>query len=402
MARRVSDPYLMYARLRERGPIHRRTNRYGFDTWFVARHDAVRSALLDPRLSRSPHHAPQWMRDQELTGGGALGINLLSSDPPAHTRIRRLVAQAFSPRRVEGLRPRIEAVADGLLDRMARGRECDLLDSYAAPLSLTVTCELLGVPAEDSADFRRWTRETMIPPIDEESKAALLRGTRAMRRYLARLIGETRLRTSPALAPDEQPTLTGALIAAMDEGDQLSDAELQGTLALLLMAGHETTVNLVGNGMAALFRHPEQLRLLRERPGMLPDAVEELLRYASPVEMAMPRYATEDLEIAGEEIPAGGVVLPCLVSANRDGSRLPDGDAFDITREEPSAVLSFGHGPHFCLGASLARLEARIALAFLLRRFPSVQLACDAGELAWRHSSVRGLERLPVRLTPGA
>lgn len=398
MAAHIPDPYLMYARLREQGPIHRKVNRYGHDTWLVTSYEATRSVLLDPRLSRNPHHAPQWMRDQELTGGGVLGVNLLASDPPDHTRIRRLVSQAFTRRRVEGLRPRIQAIADDLLEDMARCAEVDLLESFAAPLSLTVTCELLGVPAEDSADFRRWTRETMIPPIDEESKAVLRRGTLAMKNYLAQLIDEWRGRTSPRLAPDEQPTLTGALIAAMDEGDQLSDQELQGTLALLLMAGHETTVNLVGNAMAALFRHADQLSLLRETPDLLPSAIEELLRFASPVEMAMPRYATEDLTLAGADIPAGGVVLACIASANRDTAQVEAGDSLDITRPDAQAMLSFGHGAHFCLGAALARLEARIALESLLRRFPGLRLACPPESLAWRHSAVRGLEKVPVVL----
>jgi cytochrome P450 len=396
MGKYVPDPYLVFTRLREKGPVHRKVNRYGFDTWLVTQHDAVRAALLDPRLSRDPLKAPQWMRDQELTGGGALGINMLASDPPDHTRMRRLVSQAFTRRRVEGLRPRIQAIADGLLEEMAGGGECDLLESFAVPLSLTLTCELLGIPARDSADFRRWTMETMIPPVDEESKAVLQRGTLAMKDYLARLIERTRAQTSAQLAPDEQPSLTSALIAAADDGDQLSDQELQGTLALLLMAGHETTVNLVGNGMAALFRHPAQLDLLRGHPGLLGHAVEELLRFASPVEMAMPRYATEDLRLAGAQIPAGSVVLACIASANRDSAHVSDGDTLDITRPGASAMLSFGHGPHFCVGAPLARLEAQIALGSLLRRFPAITLACPPETLTWRHSAVRGLEKLPI------
>lgn len=399
MPERFPDPYLLYAGIRESGPVHKKLNRYGFDTWLVTQYDAVRAVLLDPRLSRNPRNAPEWMRQQELTGGGVLGINLLSSDPPDHTRIRRLVSQAFTRRRVEGLAPRIEAVVAGLLDQMAGQRECDLLESFAVPLSLTIACDLLGIPARDSADFRRWTQETMIPPVDERSKEILQQGTLAMKRYLARLIEQTRARTSAQLAPDDQPALTGALIAAMDEGDRLSDTELQGTLALLLMAGHETTVNLVGNGMAALFGHPDQLDLLRGNPGMLPDAVEELLRFACPVEMAMPRYATEDLEIAGEVIPRGGVVLPCIASANRDPARVADGDSLDITRQDAGPVLGFGHGSHFCLGAALARLEARIALEALLRRFPAIRLGCPPGTLAWRHSASRGLEKVPVLLS---
>jgi cytochrome P450 len=398
MAGHIPDPYLIYTWLREKGPIHRKVNRYGYDTWLVTQHDAVRAVLLDQRLSRKPGNAPQWMRDQELTGGGVLGVNLLSSDPPDHTRIRRLVSQAFTRRRVDGLRPRIQAVADELLDRLAERGECDLIESYAAPLSLTITCELLGIPAEDSTDFRRWTWETMIPPVDEESKAILQRGTLAMKGYLGRLVEQLRTRTSAQLAPDEQPTLTSALIAAAEDGDQLSDQELQGTLALLLMAGHETTVNLVGNGMAALFRHPDQLALLRDKPELLPQAVEELLRFASPVELAMPRYAAVDLEIAGEKIPAGGVVLACVASANRDPSQVTDGERLDITRAGASAMLSFGHGPHFCLGAPLARLEAQIAIGSLLSRFPSMTLGCRPDDLAWRHSAVRGLEKVPVRL----
>jgi cytochrome P450 len=189
------------------------------------------------------------------------------------------------------------------------------------------------------------------------------------------------------------------MIAAADEGDQLSDEELLGTIALLLMAGHETTVNLVGNGMATLFQYPDQLELLCAKPDLLAQAVEELLRFASPVEMAMARYATQDLEIAGARIPAGGVVLPCIAAANRDPSQVVDGDRLDITRDDASAMFSFGHGPHFCLGAALARLEAQIAIGSLLRRFPSIRLGCPPEALAWRHSAVRGLERVPVVLS---
>ncbi|MEW2521877.1 cytochrome P450 family protein [Actinacidiphila alni] len=377
----TADPYPVYARLRERGPVHRvRTPETG-EMWLVVGYEEARAALADPRLSKN------WLSvmpdGAELAG---FASHMLDSDPPRHTRLRKLVAREFTPRRVEALRPRVQAITDGLIDAMLPHGAADLVDALAFPLPMTVICELLGVPDLDREAFRGWSNE-IVGPTGPDAEAAAVT---AMTSYLVELIEDKRC-TAP------RDDLLSALIRTRDEDDdRLSPEELVGMAFLLLVAGHETTVNLISNGMLALLRHPGQLAALRADPGLLDGAVEEMLRYDGPVETATWRFAGETLEIGGARITAGEPVLIALASGDRDPGRFPEPDTFDI-RRRTQGHLAFGHGIHYCLGAPLARLEGRIAVRTLLERCPDLALAAAPTALTWRPGLlIRGVHKLPV------
>ena len=337
-----------------------------------SRYDHVREALGDPRLRVEPP-----ARHQPLMNGETPRI-LLNSDAPDHTRLRQAVNGLFGRHRMTALRPAVEATANRLLDALPSYGTVDLLTRFAMPLPLTVICELLGVPDADRAQFRGWTAQFFDADGDSAESLGHMGG------YLAGLL--QRKRAEPA------DDLTSELLARPHD---LTDPELVGTLLLLLVAGHETTMNLIGNGLLALLTHPAQLARLRHEPGLIVDAVEELLRVDSPVAHAVPRYAAEDLEIGGVKIAAGSTVLLALGSANHDMTLV---DGLDVSRL-PSRHLAFGHGPHYCLGAPLARLEGQVAFRTLLRRLPRIALAVPANSLRWRTSlTMRGLVELPVRI----
>ncbi|MFF8373163.1 cytochrome P450 [Streptomyces lydicus] len=381
----TANPYKYYAKLRAQGPVHRVRVPNGPDVWLVVGHEAVRGALTDPRLSKN------WRASGQLGAAGeesALFTNMLDADPPHHTRLRKLVAKEFTTRRVEGLRPRVQQITDELLDAMlaAPDRRADLVEALAFPLPMTVICELIGVPAMDREAFRGWSNELVAPTGEEAAYAA----TVAMSDYLVGLIEARRKDPGEGLLSD--------LIRTSDEdGDQLSREELVGTAFLLLVAGHETTVSLLSNGVRALLQHPAQLAALRADFSLLDNAVEEMLRYDGPVETATWRFASEPVEIGGTLIPAGETILVALASASRDPERYSAADDFDITRDARGHA-AFGHGIHFCLGAPLARLEARVALRSLLERCPDLALDVDPGALTWRTGMlIRGTEQLPVR-----
>ncbi|WP_202638651.1 cytochrome P450 family protein [Bailinhaonella thermotolerans] len=400
-----ADPFPVYSMMRKEAPVCRVVTPEGFEIWMITRYEDVRQALTDPRLANATEHAPEWLRSLGLVGEGdaSLGRHLLTVDPPEHTRLRRLVSKAFTRGRMEALRPRVQRITDELLDAMAAGEEADLIESFAFPLPITVICELLGVPGEDQDDFRGWSRTILTAAFTPEGMAERAGAGRSMARYVAGLIARRRPEVDPAVPPGEQPDLISGLILASEDRDTLSESELKAMIRLLLIAGHETTVNLIGNGMVSLFRHPDQLRLLRERPELLPGAIEELLRYDGPVDRGMFRYTTEDVEIGGQRIPKGSAVVGLLGSADRDPARYADADVLDITRED-TGHLAFGHGAHFCLGAPLARVEGQVAIGSLLARFPDISLACDPSELRWHSGGfgvVRGVEALPVRLRAG-
>ncbi len=385
-----ADPYAAYAGLRESLPVCRVTARDGLYGWLVTRHDDARAALADPRLSKDPRLAPaDWReagRGRPLEDRAGLGTHLLTTDPPDHTRLRRLVSAAFTPRRVEGLRGRVQEIADELVAAIEARGSADLIEDFAAPLPVTVIGEMLGVPVGDRADFRRWTDDVVSSePERGAARPAALAGLHGL---ITGLIDDRR--AEPA------DDLLSALIAAGDEEDALSGTELVAMVFLLLLAGHETTVGLIGNGVLALLAHPDQLALLRERPELTGAAVEEILRYDGPVEMATWRFAIEPVVIAGTTIPAGQPILISLASAGRDPVRYDEPDRLDLTRED-TRHLAFGHGVHFCVGAALARLEGEIALATLLRRLPGLALAMPAGDLRRRRSlTMRGPAELPV------
>ncbi|ASO19474.1 cytochrome P450 [Actinoalloteichus hoggarensis] len=382
----LKDPHPAYQELRVEGPVRRMVIPEGEATWIVTRYDEARAALADPALQKSPPAAAVGRFKDDVYFSQDLSANLLQSDQPEHTRLRKLVTKAFTSRRVAELRPRVEQIADELLDEMAGRTEVDLLDAFAFPLPMTVICEFLGVPGEDRDDFRRWSN--LLLDVDSEETGP---ASASMAAYLMRLIAAKR----EAPADD----LLTALIQARDDEDRLSERELVGMVFVLLVAGHETTVNLIGNGVHALLRHPDQLAALKADPGLLPGAVEEFLRFDGPIHLATMRWASTDMTLYGARVSAGDPVLVSLLSANRDPDRFEEPDRLDVTRA-PGGHLAFGHGIHFCLGAPLARMEGEIAFGRLLARFPDLSLAAEPETLRWRHSTlIHGLETLPVRLT---
>ncbi|XNL82915.1 cytochrome P450 [Actinomadura madurae] len=399
------DPYPFYARKRRQGPVQPMPGPMGTTAWLITGYDQARAALNDPRFSKHPRFAPQWLRDLGVIseGEGPTGANMLNTDPPDHTRLRRLVSKGFTPRRVEALRPRIQEITDGLLNAIASLGRADLIETFAYPLPITVICELIGVPEADRARFRSWAAAMVLSPLDEERREEHDRGGEGMNGYLAELVERRRRETDASVPPDEQPDLLRALLAHADADEgRLDERELIGTLNLLLVAGHETTANLIGNGTAALLRNPEQLRALRGDPELLAPAIEEMLRYDGPVEQGTLRTAIEDAEIGGVTIPAGSLVTVALGAADRDPARFPEPDHFDISRRD-NAHLAFGHGLHFCLGAPLARLEGHIAFRGLLERLPDLALGCPPEQLRQRPGALplfRGMAELPITFTP--
>ncbi|NUP19208.1 MAG: cytochrome P450 [Streptomyces sp.] len=381
----IDHPYDVYRRLRDTAPVHRIAGPDGSPAWLVTRYDDVREALADPRLSLDKRHAaPGTYRGLALPP--ALDANLLNMDPPDHTRIRRLVGRAFTPRRVEQLRAPIRRTADRLLDTLGPHGTTDLIASYAAPLPITVICDLLGVPDRHRRDFREWTDALVAP--DPARPQAAKEAVVAMLGFFTRLLADKRKEPADDLLSD----LVGV---RESDGDRLGEDELMSLAFLILFAGYENTVQLIGNAVLALLRHPEQLAALRADPSRIPAAVEELARYDGPALLAIRRFPTEDVTIGDVTVPAGDTVLLSLSAADRDPARFPDPDRLDLGRDA-SGHLALGHGIHYCLGAPLARAETEIALAALLERYPDIGLADDAGP-RWRRSlRARGLLALPV------
>jgi cytochrome P450 len=386
------DPLGYFARVRAEGPVVRVQLPDGGQYWLITRYADVRAALADPRLHKDYVRklaGPDWQPDPMTM---FLNVHMLAADPPDHTRLRKLVTRAFTARRIAGLRPRIEAVTASLLDAMADRvqagtAEVDLIEAFAFPLPVTVICELLGVPAGDQEEFKDWSHAILS---SVGSQAEAVAAATAMYHYFTELVAGKRA----ARADD----LISALVDARDSDDSLDERELMAMLFLLLVAGHETTANLIATGTLALLANPAELARLRAEPGLLPGAVEELLRYCNPLNHATERFTTEPLEIGGVTIPARQWVLCVTSSANRDPERFADPDRLDVGRDAGGHV-AFGHGIHYCLGAPLARLEGEIAFGALLSRFPALSLAADPATLRWRPSSlIHGLETLPVRL----
>lgn len=392
------DPYPFYAQLREQAPVfHTRVGKR--EAWLITRYDDVATALKDPRLVKNRHTvgARGIVPLPRLPGIiTALERNMLDVDGVDHARLRALVHHAFTPRRVEALRGRIQHIADALLDQLAAtSGPVDLIGGLTLPLPLTIICELLGIPLADRGRFHTWVQQALAVTSSQagiRDKARGLSGVLHLFHYVRRQIRRKRA--------DPQDDLLSALVQAEEAGDRLSEDELVAMVFILLIAGHETTVNLIGNGALELLRHPEQLEHLRREPELANSAVEELARYASPVETATERYATEDLVITGTRIPRGALVFAVLASANRDETQFTRPDDLDLSRT-PNRHLAFGLGAHYCVGAPLARLEAQIALSSLVTRFPEMRLATSPGALQWRSLLLlRGLEALPVHLGP--
>ncbi|KIF69555.1 cytochrome P450 [Streptomyces sp. AcH 505] len=396
----ATDPYPAYAWLREHAPVHRTTLPSGVDAWLVTRYGDAKQALADARLSKNPVHHAGSAAAKGKTGipgerDADLMTHLLNIDPPDHTRLRRLVSKAFTPRRVAEFAPRVQELTDRLIDDFAAKGSADLIHDFAFPLPIYAICDLLGVPAEDQDDFRDWAG--MMIRHGGGPRGGVARSVKKMRGYLAELIH--RKRREPG------DDLISGLIRAGDHGEHLTENEAAAMAFIILFAGFETTVNLIGNGTYALLRNPGQRTRLQEAlaagdTGLLATGVEELLRYDGPVELATWRYATEPLTVGGVAVATGDPVLVVLAAADRDPARFDDPDRLDLARSD-NQHLGYGHGIHYCLGAPLARLEGRTALATLLTRLPDVRLAEDPSDLRWRGGLImRGLRTLPVQFTP--
>ena len=380
------DPFPLYARLREASPL---LHDPLMDVWMVFDYDGVRRTLQDHEaFSSSP-----------VTAGRAAPDWFIFADPPRHTRMRGLLARAFTPRSVAALEPRIRWLSRALLDRGIERGEMDLAADFSVPLPLLVIAEMLGIPVADRPRFRRWSDAILdlshtLPGGEgaERASQAYRAATAEMHDYVARLVDDRRV--------DPAEDLLTRLVHAELDGERLTTMEILGFVQLLLIAGQETTTNLLNNAILCFIRHPEQLARVRAVPELLPSAIEEVLRYRSPVQW-MFRFARVDVRMHGRTIPAGTMVLPMIGSANHDPAHFADPGRFDVARD-PNPHLAFGHGIHHCIGAPLGRLEARIALGDLLERLHDMELASDAPWEPRRALHVHGPARLPIRFTPGA
>jgi cytochrome P450 len=391
----AEDPYPQYAAMREAEPVHLTP----FDSWILFRYEDVLRFLRDPTLSVEDANARPTpldeiqrsaLGDDVEVGGSRAMLNL---DAPDHTRLRKLVTKAFTPRVIKNLRPRIEELVGDYLDRAEGEDEVNLITTLAFPLPFAVISEMLGMPQTDSDRLRAWSGlvvRSLEPLTDPELIKRIAEAAQEMSEFVTEII--TWKRDNPS------DDLLTALIAAEEEGDVLTDDELLDQVMLLYIAGHETTVNLIGNGTLALLHHPDQLGQLRQDPSLVANATEELLRYDSPVHNSR-RITLTDVEVGGKTIEAGSFVICALASANRDAARFgQSAGELDLTRPDAHDHLSFGGGVHYCLGAALARLEAQVAFESLVRRFPRMEMS---GEPVWNgRLNLRGLDDLPVR--PGA
>lgn len=394
-----ANAYAVYARMRAEMPVYRRVPTTGAGaTVFVTRYDDCAAVLRDHkrfvkdvRNTLTPAERAAYREPPPLFR--LLSHHMLNTDAPDHTRLRALVNKAFTTRMVERLQPQMTTIAHQFIDKMQRHPQADLIEEYAFPLPIIVIAELLGVPARDRNRFRAWSHALVVPTPDSarnEKKLAKARGQ--MEDFIAYLRAIFAARRA-----QPRDDLISSLLAAEEAGDVLSENELFAMILLLIVVGHETSINLIGNGALTLLHHPESWEQLRAERHHLPLAVEEMLRYDCPVERAPMRYAAEPVELAGVTIERGDAVSVVLGSANRDETQFPRADVFDMTRD-PNRHLAFGLGSHYCLGAALARLEGRVAFDVLLDRLPKLTLACSPADLRWRTNPImRGLQKLPVR-----
>ncbi|MER7663903.1 MULTISPECIES: cytochrome P450 [unclassified Streptomyces] len=391
------NPHPVYEHLRDNQPVCPMKPPHGIDTYLITRYEDARAALSDPRLSKDMYGAMDAYRRIFGDSSVALDDHMLNADAPKHTRLRKLVNSGFTPRRVEALRPKIQAITDMLLDACPKREAFDLLPAFAFPLPITVICELLGVPEDERSDVQTWSTTVAQTGFSEESKRAQQQAEENLHRYFSDLIARKRSH------PEED--LLSALTEARDKDGGLTENELVSTAFLLMFAGHKTTAYLIGNAVQHLLSHPAQLRAVQDDPELMGRAVEEVLRYDGSVESATFRFATEDVEMSGTRIPKGSLVQIAITSANRDPRKFDAPDEFDVSRpgNAQNAHLGFGNGSHYCLGAPLARMETQMALTSLLGRFPRLAFADPAQEPAWLQvpfPAFRGLSALPVVLEP--
>lgn len=388
------DPYPTYAQMRAQGPVYQNAGMSENQLiWFVTGYAEAEAVLRDHkrfvknyRNTMTPEQLAQLPATSRLAQ--LLDNHMLNHDGQAHLRQRNLVNKAFTTRMVNGMQPRVQQIADELLDQVQSRGEMDLIDEYAFPLPIVVIAELLGVPAADRDRFRAWSDAFVTPARTEEEWRRTEQLLIAFTEYLGEIFAARR--------QEPRNDLISALIGAEEGGDRLSEEELYSMVVLLIVAGHETTVNLIGNGTLALLRNPEQLALLKANPALMPNAIEELLRYDGPVERATMRFAAEDLHIGEHLIRRSEPVIVVLGGADRDPAQFAQPDTLDLTRAE-NRHLAFGYGVHYCVGAPLARMEGRVALDTLLRRLPNLRLAAPVEELTWRFNPIlRGMQHLPV------
>ncbi len=388
-----ANPFPFLAELRRSQPVYRTSLPDKTPIWLISRYEDVTTTLKDERFTKNRRSA---MTSEQLRKMPwvppmfrPLERNMLDLDPPDHTRLRGLVHKAFTPALIGQMRERMQSVTDELLDRLASKSPIDLVSDFALPLPMTIITEMLGVPTSHQHKFHRWS-QAVVSLSSPSPTLRVIPNVWMFIRYLRRLFRAKRR--------EPRADLVSALIQAEEAGDRLSEDELLAMVFLLLIAGHETTVNLIATGILALMDHPDQMARLRQDPAMIKMAVEELLRYTAPVLMSTERYAREDVNIQGVVIPRGEMTLGVIGSANRDETVFENADSLDLTRE-PNKHLAFGQGIHFCVGAPLARLEAQIAINVLLQRMPNLHLSVPRESLRWRPSIfLRGLESMPVSL----
>jgi cytochrome P450 len=388
-----ADPHSLFQRIRDAGRAVRVRSSHGVDAWYIAGYDDVRAAFSDPRLSRdSAYLSPAFAglaAELGIAGSGTLAAHMMNADPPHHARLRRPVTAAFGPRRIALLEARVAGIAEDLLSAFPPGADIDLVTAFAQPLPVAVICELLGVRVEDREQMRAWSKTLVSArPSDVRQVPEV---ARQLTGYLSRIFAERRR--------EPRDDLVSALIGAAEDGDRLSGDELFSTVILLIVAGHETTVNLISNTVYTLLTQPRQRAEVMADPALWPGLIEEVLRFEPPAVTAMWRFATEDIVIGGALIKAGEPVLLAAGATGRDPGHFARPDDFDPHRED-TAHLAFGHGVHYCLGSHLARLEARVAVSALFRRFPGLTLAGRPEEVPWRTIgwAVRGPDSLAVRL----
>ncbi len=388
----LREPGPLYEQLRAQVPVHHVRLPAGLRGWLITDYTVAKQVLADPTIRKDVHQIRRII-DTTHPGVHAMGSDMaehmLNTDPPDHTRLRRLVAKAFTPRSVAALVPRIEEIADELIAAIpTHTGPVDLLSAFAFPLPITVICELLGIPATDRDQFRAWTNTILFAGTD--SRETVLTAAADMNTYLRDLIAHRRVHPGDDM-------LSG-LVTATDTDGNLTDTEVVSMTFLLLIAGHETTVNLIGNTMLALLQDPERFAGLRAHPNQVPAALEEHLRHLGPVHIATLRFTTEPVTLAGTTLAADELVFVSLAAANRDPNRFARPELVDYDRDNPGH-LAFGHGIHVCLGAPLARAEGAIAITRLLAHYPHMRLATDPANLRWRTSSlIRGLDTLTVQL----
>ena len=387
----------IFARMRMEAPIIKEIGLDGeTPIWFVTRYAAAQQVLMDdkhfvrdPRLALTPEEFDRILGKPDPLLDRMMNNNMLNRDGEDHRRLRSIVSKAFTPKVIQSMRPRIENIAENLLDKVYSNDRMELVSDYAFPLPITVIAELLGIPLDNQNQFRIWSNAFVRPAITPEEQQAAMSLLLEFANYMQQLVAERR----------RQPgnDLLSGLIHAEEGGDRLDESELFSMLSLLIVAGHETTVSLIGNAVLALLQHPDTLKEIKTNPEIIPSVIEELLRYDSPVERTLTRFVTEDIELSGQQFRRGDLVIVILGSANRDETQFPSSAVLDIHRKQ-NPHIGFGKGIHYCLGAPLARLEGEIALRVLFGRIPDLTLNIPLDELEWRDVPLfHSLVALPVK-----